>query len=1001
MGDGFRKSFEPVLSHFRESLPVFQNFHVGFSCLRFLRNEEFAVAACSGAVLFLNVVSMNMKVQKVSENLIYELLLFSNDNFVLAVEESTIHILDTSTLYLSRSVTFKSKYGIIERTAFSFEESSCFIKFSSGRLLNLSLSTTFDSKTLIKDSPVIDFAVTPDSLFLCFFKHLSLFNPNLEKQFERKIEINAPYKISTSSTNRYFSLYNRHLFKISYKNKLERISKISLEAEILLVSFSPDDKYALLYLNNFSLLVLSCPSSDQLLRIPIESETCKSLQISGDSSKIFLCSGQKLVTIKFPKSSKLVNFKSFSEVDLSFNSFLKPFEDLVFHIGVSSNIKVTQTHSKKTFFLSGHEDLVTCILTLNDSICASGSADFDIRIWNYSEKICVGLLRGHIAAVTCLAAFEDWLISGSLDQTVKVWDWKSCSLFHTINLELKVVGIAVWDRSLMVGLPDKLLIWDLLSFSLVGFASVSTLIDCFQLECQGKQILINKSKKFFIKNPLWDSTVSVWGNGGGFTFMQHVVEMMNGNPLKYEKHLNSFVVLPYQYNICHFYAFFGLTDHLASALMSGCAIFSSVNNQHPLLLALNEKHMNSASVILEVSNKTRFYPLQFRNLTNEDLIKVNSSGVNELEALYELMWYESLAVFPKYSSTPEVFPSIFKSNSPSITSLNFFNKISGNDSGFEISYFSTLNMFPVSCGTSESIKFLESLPVGNKKVFTSDYIQQVLLFKWSKSRWLLRLEGAIFLAYLAQMIGSIVYLRSYESLIFMNVISVVISTVMLIKIFLIARLSGWNIVDIFRQLLLIVYTIENFTNNKTEIEVVLILVVILSCVQGIYYFALFTSTRLLTKKLVKMVIRVFNFMIVLAYLLGTLHFVLDSAQYWIGFEKLLVFHNVFLMVLSFFLLAFILGLTSYKYKLENDLIEITGILIELEKMFFWKRNMKKNHYFQLCKPTVHSKLTLLKKSLNSIQLCLLEEESLTKNLKTIEKTFTEIEESLFSLKDLH
>ena len=733
MSNTFKKSFEPILSYFQEVLPVYQDFHVSLNCLKFLHNEEFAVGSTNtGFIIFLNILTKSFKQEKISQNAINDIHIFSNDSLLLAVEDYTIHILETSTLFLSRSIKFKPKYGKFDRALTSFDENSVFCKFNSGRLITVEISDTYFIKTLIKNVPLIDFAINSDGLYLGYYKHISLFSPSLEKISERKIEINSPYKILISNTNRYFSLYNKYLFKICYRNKLERINKVPQVNEILSVTFTSDDKFIVLYLNNSSLLFLSCPNSEQLIRIPIESETCKSIQISSDSSKIFMFSGQKLVTIKFPKPSKLISCKSFTEVDLSFNSFLRPSKEVIFSIGNSTNIKFTLKSSKKTFFLSGHEDIVTCVIALNENICASGSMDFDVRVWDYKERTCVGMLRGHIAAVSCLDDYQEWLISGSLDQTVKIWDWKGCTLFHTINMENKIMGLVNWKDVMIVGLPDKLSLWDLNNFSLIGFNAVSQVIDCVQLEYEGKQILINKAKKVFVKNPLWDNSINVWGNGGGYTFMGHVYEILNGNTPKYNKHLNSFVILPYRYNIIHFYCFFGLTEHLTQALLDGCGVFNSINNINPAILAVDQKNLETCSAFFEWANKYRFHPVMFRNITIDELVKINKSGVAELRDLYEMLWMESITIFPKYASDLEDFPKIFKSIDPTLSSLNFFNQISGNDSGFEISYFTTLNKFPLTCGTNDSIMFLESLPLDNEKLFKSDYIQQVVLYKWSQ-----------------------------------------------------------------------------------------------------------------------------------------------------------------------------------------------------------------------------------------------------------------------------
>lgn len=51
----------------------------------------------------------------------------------------------------------------------------------------------------------------------------------------------------------------------------------------------------------------------------------------------------------------------------------------------------------------------------------SGSYDNTLKIWSLKSGECSHTLRGHIAHVLCLQFHCNTLVSGSADKTIKVW----------------------------------------------------------------------------------------------------------------------------------------------------------------------------------------------------------------------------------------------------------------------------------------------------------------------------------------------------------------------------------------------------------------------------------------------------------------------------------------------------------------------------------------------------------------------------------------------------
>lgn len=90
--------------------------------------------------------------------------------------------------------------------------------------------------------------------------------------------------------------------------------------------------------------------------------------------------------------------------------------------------------------------------------CGLGSGDImvltpgrNIKALNPSHC----LLSGHSLSVTCLATFNDFLISGSLDKSIKIW--KDSELIKTIEIGVKINDIQIIGNILYVGCTDNFL----------------------------------------------------------------------------------------------------------------------------------------------------------------------------------------------------------------------------------------------------------------------------------------------------------------------------------------------------------------------------------------------------------------------------------------------------------------------------------------------------------------------------------------------------------------
>ena len=100
----------------------------------------------------------------------------------------------------------------------------------------------------------------------------------------------------------------------------------------------------------------------------------------------------------------------------------------------------TDEYKPRPTRLTGHEDSVYC-LEFDSARIVTGSRDQTVRVWRISDGKCIGTFRGHSGSVLCLKFEKDWdiqpagsdaedddgggfMVSGSSDRTVCVWNMR-------------------------------------------------------------------------------------------------------------------------------------------------------------------------------------------------------------------------------------------------------------------------------------------------------------------------------------------------------------------------------------------------------------------------------------------------------------------------------------------------------------------------------------------------------------------------------------------------
>jgi WD40 repeat protein len=114
---------------------------------------------------------------------------------------------------------------------------------------------------------------------------------------------------------------------------------------------------------------------------------------------------------------------------------------------VSPPISVNSVADLSIFSTFGQGEVIRSLAFSPDGstlASAAGNAeDFDIRLWEASSGLPLGVLRGHTSIVWTVAFSPDgrWLASASSDRTVRIWDWRSGSSIETLDFPNEVISV--------------------------------------------------------------------------------------------------------------------------------------------------------------------------------------------------------------------------------------------------------------------------------------------------------------------------------------------------------------------------------------------------------------------------------------------------------------------------------------------------------------------------------------------------------------------------------
>ena len=120
---------------------------------------------------------------------------------------------------------------------------------------------------------------------------------------------------------------------------------------------------------------------------------------------------------------------------------------------------------KCLYTLEGHSSWISCVVASKNDVIISGSNDKSVKIWKLGN-IASPQTDRHFAQPECIVSTNNGLVISGAPDAVKVWDVSSARCLHTFPCPASSLTVTDDSRYLVSGSKDSTIsVWDLASFS--------------------------------------------------------------------------------------------------------------------------------------------------------------------------------------------------------------------------------------------------------------------------------------------------------------------------------------------------------------------------------------------------------------------------------------------------------------------------------------------------------------------------------------------------------
>lgn len=679
------------------------------------------------------------------------------------------------------------------------------------------------------------------------------------------------------------------------------------------------------------------------------------------------------------------------------------------------------------YIFKGHSEKVNSLVYSNDlNYIISGGKDKIVHLWNVSDKSHRFSSISHDEEITSLCfansrhykytllpksksknskyfnTFEseisqfdenfssERIITGSLDRTVRIWNYPSLECEYILPCKKEVYKVCVtFDSMYMFLQMDKkyIKIWSLPDKQELITLYEENDINALCLSHDRQWLAFSTNKRIhMVRSPLnKESSYTVLPYKYSYLFKALIHRILNNDKSQKKTIFANYFICTHNLSILHVLTYASHSKMLKSAIQDGAKFFQTKTGETPLSIALVRKSKICAEILIKMFSieHTAQHPYIFEYL--KDLLPVlNKSSLPSLHSLYNASFPiiddYSLPTFGNFiksppmilmSDLPKIDPSLFIPISPSEQTLK--------DSELEFRRsMITINLSP---GSWQCITFMRSLlKCNNLEIFRTEFIKTVLKYKWRQIRWVLITQLCAYIFLLLIIVIHTVYARDNIALM---IAAVIVNTFFLVHEVLQA-ISGiksyltdvWNMLDACRIVILYAHTAVTMANtDKVAEDVLLALLTIIMWTRLVGFLRIFDGTRYLIHMIMEVIknLRPFLILFFLTNLGATFTFYSNAYQdnfgewllstYSIAYGNwsfnqdtnlkwVIFFCTVLINTLVFLnlLVAFISD-TFRNVKEQFDIVgmrELADIILEVDSITYWGRTSGRKQFLLSC-----------------------------------------------------
>ncbi|OMJ92789.1 hypothetical protein SteCoe_4425 [Stentor coeruleus] len=771
-------------------------------------------------------------------------------------------------------------------------------------------------------------------------------------------------KMPNFNTQYVLKKHSDQINQILYSSKRNAIFSISsMESEICM--WSTEDFSFITSLQNDGNTLFLCLSADQrYIYVSLDKKIVRRWQIEGEFlSEVFFTSEYFSNSIACTKDNNYV---------VSIDSTCR----CVIRKTLDASVVWTFSNHK----LGG---LLVEVTHLSNLLITVGS-DNTIHIYSINDGKKIGKIEwpDKEASRVRISPDDRLLALSTIYEKVYIWNIEQRSCIYTFTItECRCSDIAFTQDNkyfLIINCENEssqLLFYTLEGFCLMSTMTISNMCLSFQLINMEKYIAFADGSQIYIQeNPLKSESLYISSPYKAYPieFCKYVSDISKGFNTPYQSEMNKYTIFPYYMNILHFYAYFNLTEHLQQALESCNSTIITRSGLEIMSISLQKGLFDNIKIILKYILKNLEYNPYIACFIENSFIELTKESCAELDNFYHAIFFRSSEKsLPKIGETQDL---LYKSQYFEVNPLLML--IEKNTESHTIAFYQSALQIYCEIGSTQSINYLESLvSTGNKEIFRSKLVEYILKDKWRQVKWFAYGYALLYLSYLIFLILYVLFdsIENKTILIVINAILVFYEFYQFVLTYKTYLRDVWNLLDVIRLIIFIVY----FSLQKPS-RIILFFLNLISWARGVTYFRVFTGTRYMVSLLTQVSVDIFAFLVILFYFTVAFTFMNLSLTgskddyesfytiqntYLLNFGSFIINENdgswewlcfVISSMINFLvmvnLLISIIGDTYDKVQSFRDIAdrkEMAEMVLEIEYLMIWKRNMGVKKYLHL------------------------------------------------------